>query len=66
VKQVVSQEHVEQGLQECLYIKHYDICWPLVSYAIDFNYEDSEDTEEDPVDPEQVGEGGSQMEYPSE
>lgn len=62
MKQADIRDMFKKGLQECLYINHFGISWPLVSYSINvFSYEDS--GKEDYDDPELVYEGDIQIEY---
>jgi len=53
-----------EGHQQCLYIKHSGISWPLV--FISFSYEDSQDTGDDTDDPEQADKGDIEMEVSSD
>ena len=56
-----SLEHVQKGLQECLYIHRCGIFWPL-AFNQHFEFWRHQKTKEDP---EPVGEGDIQMEYSS-
>jgi len=59
--------YVQKGLQECLYINHCGISWPVVSYSITFfSQDDFKDTEKDPDAPESEDEGETQVEYSSD
>jgi hypothetical protein len=63
MKQALSHRHVQKGLQEGLYINHYCVPCPPVSYSTCFSYEDPENTKEDPDDPKQAVERDIQIEY---
>ena len=61
MKQADTRNMFEKWLQECLYVNHFGISWPLVPYSINvFSYEN---TEENYDDPELADEGDIQMEY---
>jgi hypothetical protein len=60
-------EGLLKDLQECLYFNLCGISSPLVSDSFNFfSYEDLENTEEKPEDPEPADEGDIQMEYSSD
>jgi hypothetical protein len=55
--------HVQKGLQEGLYINHYCVSCPTVSYSNCFSYEDPEIHTKDPFDPKQADEGDIHFDY---
>jgi len=62
VKQITGT--CSEGHQQCRFIKHSGISWPLVSNFL--SYEDSQNTGDDIDDPEQADKGDIKMEVSSD